>query len=435
MSPLRLATLSLSRRKVPTLITAIAIAISVTCSGILLRLYRISSSRFDSLGQGWESVVGAKAGGIEILLNSLNGEGAYPDFLPSALYESLRASQTVHFEDGQNADPKYIRQISPFLYFGKWNTSRVAGTDEQFIRGLSSNGEPLSAGRIFNGAAAGAGGAGTSPGTREVSGTGEVVLGSEVAARERAHLDDEITFGPWFGDALDLGASAARAVRAKVVGLLKPTHSAFDRVVFASIGAAQSVVADQRVAIGERSIWGSHVLNYFFINLNPGGLPKLQALINKRTVGQVIVVGDERRKLEDLTGAGRSIGLFVSFFVILLSGLSVSAMLITRFEAMTVQLAVLRAIGYRRREIGLWLLWEGLLLGLVGCAVGIALDLLIFPPLRELLGSAVPPPEVTPSPILTSWPIWALAMLATVGAILIPMIRLYRQDVHQALKG
>src|SRR6478609_3378488 len=134
MSSFRLAWLSLVRRRVATLITIVAIAISVACAGILLRLYHLSASRFDSIGHGWEAVVGAKAGGIEILLNSLNGEGPYPDFLPYVLFESLRAAQTVHFEDGAAADPKYLRTISPFVYFAKLKEFRVAGTDETFVQ-------------------------------------------------------------------------------------------------------------------------------------------------------------------------------------------------------------------------------------------------------------------------------------------------------------
>jgi putative ABC transport system permease protein len=110
-------------------------------------------------------------------------------------------------------------------------------------------------------------------------------------------------------------------------------------------------------------------------------------------------------------------------------------MLITRFDAMSVQLAVLRAIGYGRREIGMWLIWEGFLLGLAGCLVGMVIDGSTFPILRDLLGSALPPADLIASSFLESYPVWIVTVPATVFAIFIPLIRLYRQDVHQALKG
>lgn len=407
MKPLRLALLSLSRRKVPTAITVVAIGISVACSGILLRLYHLSASRFDSIGRGFEAVVGAKAGGIEILLNSLNGEGPYPDFLPYALFESLRAGQAVRFEDGASSQPNYLKSVTPFLYFAKFHGYRMAGTDETFA---------LAVGGYQDG--------------HWVANDDEAVVGSLVAAREHLHVGDKFQGEAWFGD-----RPGEIDVPMKVAGVLRVTDSAFDRMIFANVARAQETLAHHRSALAERSIWGDKVLSYFLINLQPGGFTFLQNLVNKRTVGQVVRVEDEKARLEELTGAGKSIGIFVSAFVILLSSLSVSAMLITRFEAMSLQLAVLRAIGYGRNEIGRWLIWEGLLLGLAGCVLGGILDGVGFPVLRELLGSALPPADVISSSVLESYPIWVVTIPATAFAIFIPLIRLYRQDVHQALKA
>jgi ABC-type lipoprotein release transport system permease subunit len=102
---------------------------------------------------------------------------------------------------------------------------------------------------------------------------------------------------------------------------------------------------------------------------------------------------------------------------------------------MSVQLAVLRAIGYARGEIARWLLWEGFLLGLAGCALGALLDGLGFPILRALLNGALPPVELVSSSLSESAVVWLVAVVATTLAIFVPLIRLYRQDVHQALKN
>ena len=409
MSPLRLALLSLQRRRLPTLITVLSIAISVACSGILLRLYHLSASRFDSLGRGWQAVVGAKAGGIEIMLNALNGEGPYPDFLPSVLYESLHATQTVHFEDGHESTPEYLSRIAPFVYFAKWHEYRAIGTNEEFARNLGES--ALSSGQW-------------------VTDLGQVVLGSQIAQLADVQVGGSLTLQPWVADQL-----VSASLTLKVVGILRSTGSVWDRSLFSSVAQAQAVIAENKASLGGRSIWNEHVLNYFLINLRPGGFAPLEALINKRTVGQAVLIDTEKARLEQLTGAGKSIGLFVSIFIILLSSLSVSAMLITRFEGMSVQLAVLRAIGYARGEIARWLLWEGFLLGLAGCALGALLDGLGFPLLRGLLSEALPPPELVSSSLIESGLVWLLGLLATTLAIFVPLIGLYRQDVHQALKS
>src|SRR5690606_16596367 len=116
----------------------------------------------------------------------------------------------------------------------------------------------------------------------------------------------------------------------------------------------------------DRSIWASDVLSYFLVYLRPSGFAPLEALVNRRTVGQIVNVDEQKERLREISGVGKSIGLFVTGFVILLGGLSVCSMLVTRFEGMSLQLAILRALGYTKREISRWLMWEGFSLGVMG---------------------------------------------------------------------
>jgi putative ABC transport system permease protein len=152
-------------------------------------------------------------------------------------------------------------------------------------------------------------------------------------------------------------------------------------------------------------------------------------------VAQVISAKAEVKKLEDLTGTGQNLGLLVSVMIVCLGAIGVMAMMVTRFDAMSTQLAVLRAMGYEKKEIRSWLLWEGTLLGLGACAVGALLDLITFPIVRNLLGSALPPSEFVSIPIWQSSPVWIAATIGTISAIFIPLYRLYHQDVHSALRA
>jgi putative ABC transport system permease protein len=123
MTPLRLARLSLSRHRFATAITVISIGMSVACGGILLRLHQLSESRFSAMGRGGDAIVGAKAGGIEILLGSLNGEGNFPDFLPYKLFESLRAEQAITHGDGVVTRPLTLSPL--YLLFILANTTTI----------------------------------------------------------------------------------------------------------------------------------------------------------------------------------------------------------------------------------------------------------------------------------------------------------------------
>jgi putative ABC transport system permease protein len=305
-----------------------------------------------------------------------------------------------------------VKQIIPFLYFAKVGNHRVIGTDETFLHRPDPSDTPiLSQGKW-------------------AEGTGEVVLGSSVARELRIHPGDEVKATVWTGE---ISTETPLVVTLKVSGVFAPSESAWDEALFSNLDQARKALEASH--LDNRSIWKANVLNYFLVYLDQDDFPKLESLINKRTVAEVIRVGEETRRLQELTGQGRTLGFFLCVLILFLGGLSVAAMMATRFDAMSVQLAVLRALGYARGEIRSWLLWEGFLLGIFACLLGGLADALFFPVLRGFFGSALPPSTLVSSPLTQSLPVWITALIATSLAVFVPLLRLYRQDVHRSLKG
>lgn len=410
MSPFRLAFLSLTRRKISSFIALLSIAISVATSGVLLRLYLLTSERFSTIAGGCDAIVGAKSGGIDILLGALNLEGTYPGFLPQKLFDSLEAQEKVKFEDGTNSEPSYIKAVIPYLYFAKLGNYRVIGTNANFFEHNNTQ-LTYSSGSLW---------------TKPTS----LVIGSALAESKSLRVGSLVKISIWTGAKND---SSTKPLTFEISGILNPTHSAWDYAAYIQYQFAQSVLS--QVNLGEATIWQNQVLNYFLISIDPKGRNQLESLINKRTVGQVAWVEEEKAHLEKLTGTGREIGFLISALVMLLGGLSVTAMMTTRFEAMNVQIAVVRAIGFTRSEISTWLFYEGLLLGVSATVIGALLDLIGFPIVKNLLGDSIPHLEWMNSSILQSWPIWVISTLATIAALVIPMLRLVRQNIHDQLKG
>lgn len=414
MNAFRLAVLNLVRRPIPSLIALLAISISVAVSGVLFRINSISQERFASLAKGGDALVGAKSGGIEMLLSALNGEGEFPGFLPYRLYETLKAETTVQFEDGAKSKPSYIKSIIPFVYFAKTEGGfRIAGTDESFFsRPRSEDSLQLESGKWSET-------------------FGEVVAGAQAAKRLGLRVGDRIEAHIWISGLKPLEQNVSLTVSGILHGS-RTGHSAWDRMLFTTVQTAQQAIAS--TDLSRTSIWGPNVLNYFLVYLEPNGFTELANLINKRTVGEAVLVETQRDRLHELTGTGENLGLLVSVLILALGGLSVTSMLITRFEAMTLQLAVLRAIGYSKSVIACWLLWEGFLLGLSACILGILMDWLAFPFVRDLLAKALPPPDVVSSTVFESYPIWITAVTATTASVFVPLYRVYRQDVHFSLR-
>lgn len=411
MNSVRLSFLYLRRHLFTTIITIIALALAITSVTVLLKLEILSHSRFDTLAEQGDALVGAKSGGIDILLGALNFEGDIPAYLPQNLYETLKAKQDISFEDNTKFKESFsISHITPLLIFGRYQTFKMIGTDESFLSLKPINTAPsLSEGNF-------------------PTNLDEVLIGSEVAKATSLKLGDSI-----YVHAQIYGSSyEGAAFPLKVVGLLKATGKNWDRGIFSNLATAQNALAKTP---GYQSIWGAHVLSYFILNIQPGGEEALTTLINQRTVSQLVLVEKEKQHLQELTGSSRTLQLLIVGTLLLLSTLTVLAVFFTRMEARSMELAVLRAFGYSRPELTRLLLVEGLWMGLLSILIAAILEFILSPIILITAGAQLP--QITAN----NWPWWmilvtgGLALIAVALASLPPLWRLYRQDVHTTLRN
>ncbi len=174
-------------------------------------------------------------------------------------------------------------------------------------------------------------------------------------------------------------------------------------------------------------------MHFFLIYHAPEVFPRLQSLINQRTVAQIVSVPDEIERLHALTGLGRRFGLGFAALILFMAGACVAAMTTARFDALAVQMAILRALGFSKAEVAGSLFLEGLLLGGMACLLGGLADFVLFPRIREWIGFDFHSYTVRlPS---QSVAVWLMILAAISGAILVPVFRLCRQNVDQSLQG
>jgi len=409
MTPLRLALLDLIRKKTSTVIVIISVSVCVAAGGLFLRLSIMSGTRFATLVEGPNAVIGAKAGGIELLLGSLNQEGPYPDFIPGGLYQTLK--QRIQFDDGSVYDPAGVRHIVPLVIFAQFGKYRVLGTDQEFFMQPNAPDSP----RLLRG---------------EWFGPGEeIIVGSEVARMNDIRVGDTLTAQSW----TSRNQKNASPIRMRVTGVFEAGNSSWNRTCFSSIAEANRVFNN---LIGpSTSTAAFDQLHYLLVYTRLGGFRSIATLINRRSVAELISVPEQKAHLENLTGTGIRLGVSVSFLILLLAGLSVTGVMVSRFDGMRMQMAVLKALGFTSSEMSRWLLWEGTILGFTSCILGATTDAAVFPLLLSLLGSALPSPDVVPSHIYYSAPFWIATLFGTTLAVIIPLFQLSRQDAHSLLKG
>ncbi len=416
MTSFQLARTHLWRKKISTAIALLGIALSVATSGVLLRIFLLSQARFASLAQTGDAIVGAKGSDIGLLLGCLNLEGPYPDFVPGVLYESLASRKAVHFEDGATADQSPVETAIPFVIFAQVQDYRVLATNELFLQTRYSTLPHLAEGTW-------------------VQGLNEVVVGASVAQNLHLKLQDEIKGETW----IDKDHQVQEPLAFKVVGILQATDKSWDRGLYSNLESAQNVFAKNQASL--RSIWKNNLMHYFLIYLSSDhrraftGMAWLKTLINQRTVAQVVAVDEEVKRLKELTGTQQDLGLFIAAVIIFLGALTTAAVMITRFESMGQQLAILRALGYSKARLRGILLWEAFLLGLIACTVGAGVDGLTFPWIRSLLGSSLPAESIASIGLWHSYLIWLMALLGCLLSILVPLWRLSRQNIHLSLRN
>ncbi len=410
MSPAKIAYLHLVRRKLSSLIVLLGITLAVASSGVLLRLYGLSNERFGSLIHTGDAIVGAKSGALDLLLGMLNFEGDYPDYIPLNLYTTLNAQESIHFEDRATVNPNIVRNVFPFVLFAKFDKFRVYATSKEFfsfreqeIPVLAEGGPP--------------------------SASGQIVLGFSIAKSLGLKLGDSVPAKTWIGGE----PSAHSEQNLQVVGIFKETHRAWDRVALSGWETAENIFNENLILF--HTPWGPKVMNFILVYLKQGGFSYLDSLINRRTVAQMISVGSGYRKLNELTGTGRQMGILVAAIILLLGFSSVASMMIGRFDSMNIQLAVLRALGYSKKDLVKVLLYEALYLAIIACLLGALLDASLFPWLRSSLGSNVPSEEIVSMGIWRSWPVWAAVIGGNVLSVLYPIWRVSKQNIHTSLRS
>lgn len=440
MTLFRLAWLGLARHRASTALAVLALGLTVACAGLLLRTARLADARFATMAPAGDALIAAKGGSTDAVLGALNAEGAYPRFIPMRLFATL--VNEAWYAAGQQS---YATSIIPFVYSGKLLTGgsdKTNGSTEARNAAANIFADPSAvdyrvAGTIkaiFDMPA-------PSPGLSFAQGAwtdlqAGVVIGAAVAQREGLAVGDTVRVAHWTSDTMPSPAVSGLTPRRFLVsGVLAPTGTAWDRLVFTNLVQAERLTEEGLKVAGQQTAWQSYVLHYVFVHVEPGGQDSLNALIDQGTVTQIIPVQETLEALHRLTDTGRKVAAMMAFLALLLALITLAALMLGRFEGLARMAAVLEAMGWRKAELRRLLFWEGLLLGVAAAAFGGALDALLFPGVRGLLGTALPGPDIVPSVVWTSAPVWGATVLVTVCASLASSWLLFRGRAQERLRG
>lgn len=412
---LALAVRSAWNRRLTLGLTVIAIALSVA---LLLGVERLRDDARESFSQsvsGTDLVIGARTSPIQLMLYSVFRIGDATNNVRWQSYQAIAARPEVSWTIPLSLGDSHL-------------SYPVLGTDGAYFRHFRyGRAQPLEF-------------AGGAP-FREIF---ETVLGAEVAERLGYRLGDRIVLNHGMGDVSVAGHSDKPFI---VVGILKRTGTPVDRTVHVSLAAIEAIHLDWQggAPIPGVSISPQHVTKF---DLTPKNITAiLVGLTNRPDVFRVqryvnefrdepllaVLPGVALDELWRIVGVVERTLLAISAMVVTVGLAGLVAVVLAGLNERRRELAILRSVGARPRDIFVLLSVEGLFVTLCGILGGIvilaAATAALSPWARTHYGLVIEPRLVSLGELQ-----WVLAVLATgLLAALIPAYRACRLSLADGL--
>jgi len=326
-----LAAHSLRRHAMSTIVTALSAALAVGLTMAVFGLAAQTRAAFMGGAGGFDAVLGARGSQLQLVLNAVFQLETSPGNIPWSLYETIKA------------DPR-VSEAVPYAVGDNYYGYRILGTSLMVRDALrTSAGKPLElepGGQWFN------------------EENREAVVGS-VTARNTG-LKVGSTFRPYHG--LAFNPSMQHEEVYQVVGILKPTNTPIDRVIFIPLdgfyrikghvlrGSGKDYVPKDNQPIPDQDKELSSVL----LKLkDPQAGFNLDYTINKQ--GKVATlawpIGRVMADLFNRLGWMSHILALVAYLVMVVAACSILAALHNTLRERRREFAILRALGARRKTI------------------------------------------------------------------------------------
>ena len=392
--------------------TGVTLFATALVSGLAMSVFAIQRQTYEAFtgGElGFDAVLGARGSQLQLVLNTVFHLETSPGNIPWAMYEALKADRRVEL-------------AIPYATGDNYRGFRVVGTTDEIFTKFHYR-----AGRTFEV---------EPPGRFFDSSRREAVIGSFAAARTGLKPGDNIS--PYHG--LAYSETGKHNEEYTVVGILKPTNSPSDRVVFIPIegvfrlgghvlrGTGAVYQPQAGVGIPDETKEVSAVMLKF---KNPKTGLDLDMTINKQ--GKVATlaypIGRVMAELFDKLGWINRVLELVAYLVVVVAAAAILASIYNTINERRREFAILRALGARRATVFSAIVIEAAAIAFFGSAIGFAVY-------GAILGTASAVVQAQTGVVLDVWSLHPALYLTplcmtAVGALagVLPAYKAYATDV------
>lgn len=404
---------SLRQHGLSTVVTALAIALAAGLVMSVFVIQRQTYSAFTGGDIGFDAVLGARGSQLQLVLNTVFHLETSPGNIPFSMYQEISKNPQVEL-------------AIPYAVGDNFEGFRIVGTTEdiftrfEFRRGQKFQTE--TGGRFFN---------------REAK---EAVIGS-FAARETGLKVGDV-FQPYHGLIFD--EKNKHNDDYTVVGVLEPTNSPSDRVIWIPLegvyrmqghilrGTGENYKPEANTEIPDEAKEVSAVMLKF---RSPQAGMNLDQLINRQ--GKVATlafpIGRVMAELFDKIGWMNRVLELIAYLVVIVAAFSILASIYNSINERKREFAILRALGAKRTTVFAVIILEAASISALGSLIGYLIYLAILSAAAYII-------KTQTGVVLRVFGFdWALILtpflMIAVGAFagLLPALKAYRTDVADNL--
>lgn len=389
MTLFKIVAKNMRQRALATWLTMISVALGVALTVAILLIRHGMQNRFEQGTLGYEMVVGAKGSPLQLVLNTVYHLDLSPGNIPWSLYDQLR-------------NDKRVKLAIPFAVGDNYKGFRVVGTTDSLFKEFEF--EPhrrfeLAEGRVFefsekNLKEAFAEAAHraeirrqidegklppdySEPEKDEHGEVFEAVLGSTVADTTGLKI------GQTFVASHGLQQGGEEKVHAeeawKVVGILKPTQTANDRAIFINLDSFYHIKGHeirQKKVEAEKGKANNEpepgMISSIVLKLRGQFQAfSLHREINDGDVATAAFPAAEIRNLFQIVGNIDIVLLAQAILIVIVAGVAIAVSIYNSMSERRREIAILRALGARRRTIFAIIVFESVAICLIGAIVGL----------------------------------------------------------------
>ena len=443
MSLWKIAWRSIQQRSLASALTAVSMALGVALVVAVLVIHEVVDQSFRRGGEGYDLIVGAKGGELQLVLNSVYHIGHPVGNIPYTYYRDY-FKECIYGDFGPD-----IETAVPICMGHNYRSYRVVGTVPEMFQELTyRDGQEyqFAEGRNF-----------------DAQEPFEAVVGATVARKTGLKLKS--TFQATHGEVENEGRLHQQ--KFTVVGILKHTGTPVDQALFVNMDGFYRIHDlehkhakdeqgqssgkdgqehahdhaepphhgnDQPNADPEAHLQVTVILVCVDNEVRPGQTRKVAQTINKGKTAQAAIPAEVIAGFfEGIVGNVQLVLLILAVLTVVVAGLGIMVSIYNSMSDRRHEIAVMRALGASRSAVMIIILLESILLslggGVLGLLLGHGLIGVLSPVIVEQTGVAVAALQFQAIELVL---IPGLIVLASLVGYL-PAVVAYRTDVAQSL--